>query len=40
MGARHFLGHGLFPMSAPLGGGLLIGGWAIVAIAGLAGRTG
>ncbi len=29
--ARHFLGHGLFPMSAPAGGVLMISGWLAVA---------
>ncbi|WP_426226972.1 DUF423 domain-containing protein [Pararhizobium sp. DWP3-4] len=29
--ARHFLGHGLFPMSAPTGGVLMILGWLSVA---------
>lgn len=28
---RHFLGHGLFPMSAPLGGMVMIAGWLAVA---------
>jgi uncharacterized membrane protein YgdD (TMEM256/DUF423 family) len=38
LAARHFLGGGLFPMSAPFGGTAIIAGWLIVAIAGLAGR--
>ncbi|OBZ92497.1 membrane protein [Pararhizobium polonicum] len=29
--ARHFLGHGLFPMSAPAGGTLMMAGWLAVA---------
>lgn len=33
--ARGFLGTGLFPMAAPIGGSLLIGGWLIVAVAAL-----
>jgi uncharacterized membrane protein YgdD (TMEM256/DUF423 family) len=28
---RHFLGHGLFPMSAPTGGVLMMAGWLAVA---------
>ena len=28
---RHFAGHGLFPMSAPLGGVTMMGGWLAVA---------
>jgi uncharacterized membrane protein YgdD (TMEM256/DUF423 family) len=28
--ARHFLGHGLFPMSAPTGGVLMVLGWLAV----------
>ena len=28
---RHFLAHGLFPMSAPLGGMAMIAGWLVVA---------
>jgi uncharacterized membrane protein YgdD (TMEM256/DUF423 family) len=31
---RHFTGNGLFPMSAPLGGILMIAGWLAVAVAG------
>jgi uncharacterized membrane protein YgdD (TMEM256/DUF423 family) len=31
---RHFTGSGLFPMSAPLGGILMIAGWLAVAVAG------
>ncbi|HTO34532.1 MAG TPA: DUF423 domain-containing protein [Pararhizobium sp.] len=30
--ARHFLGHGLFPMSAPTGGILMMAGWLAVAV--------
>ncbi|WP_026203523.1 DUF423 domain-containing protein [Rhizobium giardinii] len=29
--ARHLLGHGLFPMSAPTGGGLMMLGWLAIA---------
>lgn len=29
--ARHFLGHGLFPMSAPTGGVLMMLGWLSIA---------
>jgi uncharacterized membrane protein YgdD (TMEM256/DUF423 family) len=32
---RAFAGHRLFPMAAPSGGALLIGGWALLAIAAL-----
>lgn len=28
---RHFLGHGLFPMSAPTGGILMMAGWLAIA---------
>lgn len=34
LAARHFLGSGLFPLSAPLGGSLMILGWSLVAVAG------
>jgi uncharacterized membrane protein YgdD (TMEM256/DUF423 family) len=30
--ARHFLGNGLFPMAAPLGGIGMIAGWLLVAL--------
>ncbi|WP_438752539.1 DUF423 domain-containing protein [Pararhizobium sp. O133] len=30
--ARHFLAHGLFPMSAPTGGILMMSGWLAVAV--------
>lgn len=30
--ARHFAGHGLFPMSAPIGGFLMIAGWMAIAL--------
>ena len=30
---RHFAGHGLFPMAAPIGGTLLIASWLVLAIA-------
>lgn len=33
--SRHFLGGGLFPMSAPLGGMTMIAGWLVVAVGGL-----
>lgn len=29
---RHFVGNGLFPMSAPTGGFLMMGGWLVVAL--------
>jgi uncharacterized membrane protein YgdD (TMEM256/DUF423 family) len=32
---RHFTGHGLFPMSAPIGGSAMIVGWALLVPAGL-----
>jgi uncharacterized membrane protein YgdD (TMEM256/DUF423 family) len=35
LAARHFLGAGLFPMSAPFGGTAIIAGWLIVAVGGL-----
>lgn len=31
LGARHFLGQGLFAMVAPLGGMLMIAGWLVLA---------
>lgn len=34
LAARHFFGTGPFPLSAPLGGSLMIIGWALVAVAG------
>ncbi len=34
--ARDFLGSRLFPMSAPIGGTLLIGGWLVIASSALA----
>lgn len=36
--ARDFLGDRLFPMSAPIGGTLLIAGWLAIATAALVGR--
>ncbi|WP_116654570.1 DUF423 domain-containing protein [Pelagibacterium sediminicola] len=36
LATRHFAGHGLFPMAAPIGGMLLIAGWLAVTLAGLA----
>jgi hemoglobin len=30
--SRHFMGSGLFPMAAPTGGMVMIGGWALLAI--------
>ena len=38
LSARYFFGQALFPMSAPFGGGTIIVGWLVIAIAGLAGR--
>lgn len=38
LAARHFLGRGLFPMSAPFGGTAIIAGWLLVALAGAVGR--
>jgi uncharacterized membrane protein YgdD (TMEM256/DUF423 family) len=35
LAARHFLGGGLFPMSAPFGGTAIIAGWLMVAAGGL-----
>jgi uncharacterized membrane protein YgdD (TMEM256/DUF423 family) len=35
--ARAFLGSGLFPMAAPTGGFLMIGGWLLAAVAALIG---
>lgn len=32
LAARQFVGHGLFPMSAPIGGFLMIAGWLAVAL--------
>lgn len=32
---RHFTGHGLFPMSAPTGGVIMMAGWVSVAAGGL-----
>ncbi|ASY57485.1 DUF423 domain-containing protein [Sinorhizobium sp. CCBAU 05631] len=32
---RHFAGHGLFPMSAPLGGVTMMAGWLAVALGAL-----
>lgn len=37
---RAFAGSALFPMAAPTGGVLLIGGWLLTALSGLAGRSG
>ncbi len=34
---RHMLGHGLFPMSAPTGGTLMMAGWLAVALGSLLG---
>ena len=36
LGARHFLGNRLFPLSAPLGGLAMIGGWLLLTVAALA----
>ncbi len=38
LAARHFLGGGLFPMSAPFGGTAIIAGWLVVAVAALFGH--
>lgn len=38
LAARSLLGGALFPLAAPLGGGGLIVGWLLVAVAGLLGR--
>ena len=35
---RHFAGHGLFPMSAPAGGVIMMAGWVAVAVGGLFGQ--
>lgn len=35
IGMRHFMGTGLFPYSAPLGGIVMMVGWALVAVSGL-----
>ena len=32
---RHITGHGLFPMSAPLGGVLMMAGWALIFVSAL-----
>ena len=37
---RHFLGSGPFPLVAPLGGILMIAGWAVVILSGGLGRRG
>lgn len=37
---RHFFEHALFPMSAPIGGALIIAGWTLISIAGAVGRHG
>lgn len=34
LATRHFAGSGLFPLAAPLGGMLMIAGWALVAMLG------
>ncbi|MCR6673835.1 DUF423 domain-containing protein [Devosia ginsengisoli] len=36
LGMREWLGHGLFPGAAPLGGLGMIGGWLAIVVAGLA----
>ncbi len=38
LAARAFIGGRLFPMAAPLGGMLLIGGWLVIGIAALVSR--
>lgn len=35
IGMRHFIGSGLFPFSAPLGGMAMMAGWVIIAISAL-----
>ncbi|KQW79028.1 oxidoreductase [Devosia sp. Root413D1] len=40
LAARSLLGGALFPLAAPLGGGGLIVGWLLVALAGVVGRRG
>jgi uncharacterized membrane protein YgdD (TMEM256/DUF423 family) len=40
LAARSLLGGALFPMAAPIGGSGLIGGWMLVAAAGIWGRHG
>lgn len=40
LASRSLLGGPLFPMAAPLGGGGLIVGWLLVAVAGVVGRRG
>ncbi|KKC35573.1 hypothetical protein WH87_16110 [Devosia epidermidihirudinis] len=39
LGVREWLGHGLFPGAAPLGGGGMILGWAAIVAAGAFART-
>jgi uncharacterized membrane protein YgdD (TMEM256/DUF423 family) len=39
LGMREWLGHGLFPGAAPLGGVGMIGGWLAIVVAALAGRS-
>lgn len=36
---RHYTGTRMFPLAAPAGGILLIGGWLVVGIGGLAGKS-
>lgn len=38
LGVREWLGHGLFPGAAPLGGGGMILGWVAIVVAGAATR--
>lgn len=38
LACRAFIGSTLFPMAAPIGGVLLIGGWLLIALSGLVGR--
>lgn len=38
LGVREWLGHGMFPGAAPLGGMVMIAGWLAVALTGLIGR--
>lgn len=40
LGVREWLGHGLFPGAAPIGGVGMIGGWLAIVVAGLFGNAG
>lgn len=39
LGLREWLGHGAFPGAAPLGGVGMIGGWLVVVVAALVGKS-